>query len=326
MASQNPVGAVSVGISPPAVVLNNSVDNTLSEGRPALWKDYLVLTKPRVISLLLFTTLTAMIIAKGQWPGWWPFLATALGFYMAAGSAHAINMIIDRDIDLRMERTANRPVAAGRISVRDAGIFATILGVGAFALLWFATKPLAAWMAFAGLAFYVVVYTLLLKRRTWSNIVIGGAAGSFPPLVGWAAVTGDLSPLAWCLFAIIFLWTPVHFWALALMIKDDYADAGVPMLPVVRGNHATAVQIGWYTVSTVAISLLPMLMRESGQTATVGLFYIVSAVVLNAVLVVRSVQLYRVNDRPHASKLFHYSMLYLALLFLAMAIDRAYML
>jgi protoheme IX farnesyltransferase len=200
--------------------------------------------------------------------------------------------------------------------------FAVALMVGSFALLTWAANLLSALMALSGLAFYVIIYTLLLKRRTWYNIVIGGAAGAFPPLVGWAAITGDLSPLAWCLFGIIFLWTPVHFWALAIVIKDDYARAGVPMLPVVRGERATVVQIGYYTLLTVAISILPLMLPESGGQAAFGWFYVAAAVLLNAVLVLRSFQLYRQPDRPHAASLFKYSMLYLALLFLAMAVDR----
>lgn len=290
---------------------------------PPLWKDYLLLTKPRVISLLLFTTWTAMVIAKGSWPGWTLFLATGLGFYMAAGAAHVVNMILDRDIDKAMKRTSERALASGRISVRDASLFATFLGIGSFALLWLAATPLAAWMAASGALFYVVVYTMVLKRRTWSNIVIGGAAGSFPPLVGWAAVTDNLPPLAWCLFAIIFLWTPVHFWALAIMIKDDYAEVGVPMLPVVRGERVTAIQICWYTVLTVAISLAPALLFE-GAARSVGVFYLASAGLLNGILAWYS---WRLMQQPHvrarASSLFHYSILYLALLFLALAVDRA---
>jgi protoheme IX farnesyltransferase len=175
-------------------------------------------------------------------------------------------------------------------------------------------------LALAGLAFYVIVYTLLLKRRTWSNIVIGGAAGAFPPLVGWAAVTGDLSPLAWCLFGIIFLWTPVHFWALALLIKEDYARAGVPMLPVVHGERATVFQIACYAVLTGAVSLLPVWLPGEGRGGLGG-FYLATAVLLNGVLLSQSLKLYRHPERPQARSLFKYSMVYLALLFLAMAVD-----
>lgn len=305
--------------SHPAAQAGTGEADTTETQAPALWKDYLLLTKPRVISLLLFTTLTAMFIAAdAEHPvtiGL--FLATALGFYMAAGSAHTVNMIIDRDIDGRMPRTANRALVAGRISVRNASIFAALLGVGSMAILWWWAQPMAALMALSGLLFYVIVYTMILKRRTWHNIVIGGAAGSFPPLVGWAAVQGDLNALAWILFAIIFAWTPVHFWALAILIKDDYALAKVPMLPVLRGERATAVQIGLYAIVTVVVTFVPLAMRE------VGWLYVVSAVALNAVLLWKSYQLLREPVRPRASWLFHYSMLYLALLFLAMAIDRA---
>ena len=289
---------------------------------PPLWKDYLMLTKPRVISLLLVTTWTAMVMAQRGWPDTWLFLLTGLGFYMAAGAAHAINMVIDRDIDQRTERTATRGVASGRIPVANALVFAGVLGVASFLMLWKGANLLCAMMAMSGLAFYVVVYTMVLKRRTWSNIVIGGAAGSFPPLVGWAAVTGDLAPLAWLLFGIIFLWTPVHFWALAIMIKDDYAKNGIPMLPVVKGDAATSVQIGIYTVLTVALSLAPFVLTEGARTMA-GWIYLVSAIALNGVLVWRSVQLYQNPSRPRASSLFHYSMLYLFLLFLALAVDRA---
>lgn len=296
--------------------------NSMKNAQPPLWKDYLMLTKPRIISLLLFTTWAAMIMAQRGWPGFWLFLLTGIGFYMAAGSAHAINMVVDRDIDQRTERTATRAVAAGRISSVNALIFAAVLGFGSFALLWQAANLLTALMAWSGLAFYVIIYTMLLKRRTWSNIVIGGAAGSFPPLVGWAAVTGELAPLAWLLFGIIFLWTPVHFWALAILIKDDYAKNGIPMLPVIRGDRATAIQIGFYTVLTIGCSLAPFVLRE-GSGMMAGWVYLVAALLLNVVLMWRSILLYQNPDRPHASSLFHYSMVYLFLLFLALAIDRA---
>lgn len=286
-----------------------------STGR-ALVKQYVALTKPRVISLLLFTTLTAMFMAARGWPGGWLLLAVALGGYMSAGAANAINMVIDRDIDGTMKRTARRPTVTQDIPSRHALAFAGILACVSFGLLWGAANLLAAVLALAGLVFYVVVYTLMLKRRTWHNIVIGGAAGAFPPLVGWAAVTNDLPILAWFLFALVFVWTPVHFWALALLIKDDYAQAGVPMLPVVRGERATVVQILAYAVLTVAVSVLPLFHRA-------GAVYIGTAILLNVVLMLRCMQLYRQIDRPHAVSLYKYSMLYLAVLFLMFAVDRA---
>jgi protoheme IX farnesyltransferase len=285
---------------------------------PAGWRDYVALTKPRVISLLLFTTLAAMIIAAGGWPGWTLFVAVAIGGYLAAGAANAINMVIDRDIDGRMDRTAQRPTVTAKIPSRDALLFAYALAAASFATLWYYANLLTAMLAFAGLVCYVIVYTLYLKRRTWHNIVIGGAAGAFPPLVGCAAVTGELDLLAWCLFGIVFLWTPVHFWALALLLKDDYARAGVPMLPVVLGERVTVIQIGVYTVLTVAISAVPLVTHDTGR------IYLVAAAALNAVLMLRSLQLFKRPDRPRASSLFRYSMTYLALLFLAMAVDRSY--
>ena len=293
---------------------------------PATWRDYVALTKPRVISLLLFTALTAMLIAAGgegaRWPGIGLYLCVGIGFYMAAGAANAINMVLERDLDLRMGRTAKRPIVTNAISPRAALVFALAMMVGSFAILWMAANLLSAMLALAGLAFYVVVYTLLLKRRTWANIVIGGAAGAFPPLIGWSAVTGDLSPLAWCLFGIIFLWTPVHFWALAIMLKEDYARAGVPMLPVVRGVPATVAQIAFYTVLTIGFTAVPVLLHGRDGQAAVGWFYGVAAILLNGALLWRSLRLRQQPDRPRALALFHYSMVYLALLFLAMAIDR----
>jgi len=196
-------------------------------------------------------------------------------------------------------------------------LFSFAIATTAFGLLWGVANLLSAVLALSGLVFYVVVYTMMLKRRTWHNIVIGGAAGAFPPLVGWASVTNDLPPLALYLFAIIFVWTPVHFWALALLLKEEYAAAGVPMLPVVKGDRNTVTQIAIYAVITFAVSLIPFLMPQ------VGWIYAGTAVVLNVFLLYLCVQLYRQTSRPRASKLFHYSMVYLAILFLMLAVDRA---
>jgi protoheme IX farnesyltransferase len=285
-------------------------------GKPLVMA-YVALTKPRVISLLLFTTLTAAIAAKGEWPGLTIFLALAVGGYMAAGAANAINMVIDRDIDLVMKRTATRPTVTQSISSPNALFFAFALAIGSFAILWAGSTLLSAVMAFSGLVFYVIVYTMLLKRRTWHNIVIGGAAGAFPPLVGWAAVTDSLPPLSLYLFAIIFVWTPVHFWALALLLKDEYAAAGVPMLPVVKGERNTVNQIAAYALLTFVVTLIPVFMPQ------VGWIYAGTAVILNCVLIYYCARLYRKVDRPRASSLFHYSMLYLAILFLMFAVDRS---
>lgn len=305
----------------------------LSDSAPptqhATWRDYLALTKPKVISLLLWTTLTAMFMAARGWPGetfgsgLWLLVVVSLAGYMSAGSAGVFNMIIDRDIDLKMTRTAGRPTSSGLISGRNAAIFGTALQVLSFVMLWVWGTPLAAWMSLAGFVFYVVIYTQWLKRTTWHNIVIGGAAGCFPPLVGWAAVTGDLDLFAGYLFAIIFFWTPVHFWALALMIKEEYREVGIPMLPVVHGDHMTVAQIGLYAIYTVVLSLMPV------YFGAVGWIYFVSGLLLGAWLLHLSYKLYRhvasgqPAERRVAVPLYLYSMLYLALLFLAGAIDRA---
>ncbi|SMB90397.1 heme o synthase [Deinococcus hopiensis] len=288
----------------------------------ATWRDYLALTKPKVISLLLWTTLTAMVMAARGWPGTWLLIVVSLAGYMSAGSAGVFNMIIDRDIDLKMKRTAARPTSSGLINTRDAAVFGGALQLLSFAMLWIWATPLSAWMSLAGFLTYVVVYTRWLKRYTWHNIVLGGAAGCFPPLVGWAAVTGDLNLFAWFLFAIIFFWTPVHFWALALMIKEEYREVGIPMLPVVHGDKLTVMQIGLYAIYTVVLTLMPVTLGE------VGLIYLLAAAGLGAILLQRSWKLYRfvmdgnAVERRVAVPLYLYSMLYLALLFVAGAVDR----
>lgn len=288
----------------------------------ATWRDYLALTKPKVISLLLWTTVTAMFMAARGWPGLWPLIVVSLAGYMSAGSAGVFNMIIDRDIDLKMQRTAKRPTSSGVISTQNAAIFGAVLQVLSFGMLWVFTTPLAAWMSLSGFIFYVVIYTMWLKRTTWHNIVIGGAAGCFPPLVGYAAVTGNLDLFAGYLFAIIFFWTPVHFWALALMIKEEYREVGIPMLPVVHGDRMTVAQIGLYAIYTVVLSLMPV------YFGAVGWVYFVAGAALGAWLLVLSWRLYQhvmsgaKVERKVAVPLYLYSMLYLALLFMAGAVDR----
>jgi heme o synthase len=288
----------------------------------ATWRDYLALTKPKVISLLLWTTLSAMVIAQRGLPNLWLVLLVAVCGFMSAGSAGVFNMIIDRDIDLLMVRTAKRPTSSGLITNRDAFVFGAALQILSFAALWTLATPLSAWMSLAGFITYVFVYTLWLKRTTWHNIVIGGAAGAFPPLVGWAAVTGELNLFAWFLFAIVFFWTPVHFWALALMIKDDYKAVGIPMLPVVHGERLTVEQTFLYAIFTLVISLMPLLLRE------VSWLYGVSALLLGSWQLWLAwklrvhVALGRVTTRKETLPLYLFSMLYLALLFLAAGLDR----
>ncbi len=313
------ISALAVSRAEPVAVTEHLVESAPVEraGFVAMLKSYVALTKPRVVSLLVFTTVAAMFVAERGWPGLLPILLVSIGGYMAAGAANTFNMVYERDLDESMERTSHRPTVTHALSNTQSLVFGFVLAVGSFALLWGAFNLLAATMAMAGLLFYFFIYTMALKRRTPQNIVIGGAAGAFPPLVGYAAVTGTLDPIAWYLFAIIFLWTPVHFWALALLIKDDYAKAGVPMLPVVKGDRATVVQIGVYTLLTAVVTVMPLL---QGQ---VGWIYLIGASLLNAGLIAQSVQLLRYTDRTHAKSLFKYSMVYLALLFVAIAVDRA---
>ncbi|HWO16041.1 MAG TPA: heme o synthase [Solirubrobacterales bacterium] len=284
--------------------------------RPAaltVLRDYVTLTKPKVQSLLLFTTVTTMYVAGD--PSIGLVFLTCLGGALSAGGAGAINHAIDRDIDRTMARTANRPVAAGRISPAAAIGFGVALGCASFALLSLTVNPLAAALSLSGLLGYVCVYTMWLKRSTPQNIVIGGAAGAMPPLVAWAAVTGSLSGTALYLFAIVFFWTPPHFWALSLLMKDEYAKAGVPMLPVVRGEDETRRQILLYTVLLYAVTQLPFC------AGGMGIGYLIPSMALGAVFIYCAVKLLRTGDRRWALRTYLYSLSYLALLFLAMAVD-----
>jgi len=279
-------------------------------------RDYITLTKPRVMSLLLLTGGAAVFVGAAGVPPWDIFVVTIAGLALACGGAAALNHYYDRDIDKLMgERTAGRPVAAGRIAPERALEFGIALSALSFVLLDSLVNFPTALLALAGNVFYVLVYTRWLKRSTPQNIVIGGAAGAVPPLVGYAATAGQLGWAALAMFGIVFLWTPPHFWALALMIRDHYANARIPMLPVVRGERETARQIAWYTVALVAATLLPV------AFGLFGLLYGASALVLGAILSWLAFALWRQTTRPHAVRLFHYSMLYLALLFVAMAMD-----
>ncbi|MBS1871437.1 MAG: protoheme IX farnesyltransferase [Actinobacteria bacterium] len=275
--------------------------------------DYVTLTKPRVQLLLLLTTVATMEVAGSPSVGL--ILLTLLGGALSAGGAGAVNHWYDRDIDLRMARTATRPIPAGRVSPRAALTFGIALAVLSFAELSLTVNVLAAVLALSGFLGYVFVYTLWLKRSTPQNIVIGGAAGAVPPLVGWAAVTGSLDPVALYLFAIVFYWTPPHFWALSLLMKDEYAKVDVPMLPVVRGEDETRRQITLYSALLVAITLLPFAGRLFD-----GL-YAVAAGLLGGVFLWLAVRLQRNPDRRAALRLYLYSLLYLALLFGAMVAD-----
>jgi len=279
----------------------------------AVVRDYWTLTKPKVQSLLLFTTVTTMYVAGDPSVGL--VLLTCLGGALSAGGAGAINHALDRDLDQAMKRTADRPVASGRVSVRAAIVYGVLLGCASFALLSLTVNPLAAVLSMSGLLGYVLVYTMWLKRRTPQNIVIGGAAGAVPPLVAWAAVTGGLAGTPLYLFAIVFFWTPPHFWSLSLLMKDEYARAGVPMLPVVRGEGETRRQILLYAVLLYAVSQLPFCAGAFGAT------YLVCSVVLGAAFIFGAYRLLRSPSRRTALRLYLFSLAYLALLFGAMVAD-----
>ncbi len=299
--------------------MQNSATGVIRHNQDVLQviKSYWQLTKPRIILLLLITTAGGMwIAAQGQVD---PVLliVTLLSGTFAAGSANTINCLYDRDIDYIMERTRSRPLPSGRVSPRDALIFAITLAVLSFGLLTYFANLLSACLAMSGIFFYVVVYTHWLKRHSTQNIVIGGAAGAIPPLVGWAAVTGDLSWAAWVLFAIIFLWTPPHFWALAIMIREDYAKVGVPMLPVVDGNEPTSKQIFYYTLSLIPVSLLLVYPLH-----VMGAVYATIALLLGGIFVQKAWKLMQTpSDLMVARSTFKYSILYLMLLCAGMGID-----
>lgn len=275
--------------------------------------DYLELTKPKVQTLLLFTTVATMEVAGS--PSASRIALTCAGGYLSAGGAGAVNHYYDRDIDARMRRTASRPIPAGRISPRAALMYGVTLAALSFALLSLTVNVLAASLAFGGFVGYVGVYTVWLKRRTPQNIVIGGAAGAMPPLVGWAATRGSLSWTAVYLFAIVFYWTPPHFWALSLLMKDEYAKAGIPMMPVVRGEQETRRQILLYTLLLYAISQLPFCADAFGGV------YLLSSMTLGCTFIAGAVWLHRRADRRAALRLYLFSLLYLALLFGAMVAD-----
>jgi protoheme IX farnesyltransferase len=288
----------------------------LHSGVRGVVTDYYELTKPRIAYLLLITTFAAMLMAARGMPPLGLTLLTLLGGALAAGSAGAFNCVIDRDIDRLMVRTMTRPVATGRISPAAGFTFATVLGIVSFTILYAFVNPLAAWLSLAGNAYYVLVYTLWLKRTTTLNIVIGGAAGAVPPLVGWAAVAHGIGGPALGLFALIFLWTPPHFWALALMANTDYHKAKVPMLPNVRGTERTKKEIFVYSVILVVASL------ALTPLGVMGLWYFVPAAILGGIFL-RDAWLMLVGPtKPLARVLFKYSLLYLASMCIAMVVDR----
>lgn len=288
--------------------------NTIGAGN-AHWKDYLELTKPKVVALMILTSVIGMCLAT---PGWVPlkiFIFGNLGIALCAGSAAVINHVVDRQIDLVMARTHKRPVATGRVEPVQALLFAAAIGLTGMAILIFMINPLTAWLTFASLVGYAVIYTLILKRATPQNIVIGGIAGAAPPLLGWTAVTGQFEGHGLLLVLIIFAWTPPHFWALAIHRKAEYAKADVPMLPVTHGEAYTKLHILLYTLIMVVVTVLPFL------TGMSGVLYLLGALALGARFIYWSIVLMR-NSRPHAAiKTFKYSITYLMLLFVVLLID-----
>lgn len=280
-------------------------------------RNYIALTKPGIIALLLVTTVPAMMVASRGWPGTWLVLATLVGGTLSAGGANTINCWYDRDIDTVMRRTRNRPLVTGAIYPAQALTFG--IGLGAFAFLFLAvtTTMMAAVLSLAALLFYVFVYTMWLKRRTPQNIVIGGAAGAFPPMVGWAAVDGHITLGSLVMFGIIFLWTPPHFWSLALRVRGDYQEAGVPMLPVTHGPAHTRTQIFLYSLLLVAGSLALV------PAASLGLIYLASAAASGVVFAALAWMLWRRPSPGAPMRLFSYSLLYLTIVFVAMGVDAA---
>ena len=283
-------------------------------GAGTVLRDYIALTKPRIILLLEITALAGMLVARGGWPATDLVLAVLVGGALAAGGANAINMWFDRDIDAEMYRTRQRPIPAGRVRPMNALVFGVALNLLAFSVIAGRANLLAAGLTMAATLFYVLVYTMLLKRSTPQNIVIGGAAGAFPPVIGYAAVTGGVDMTALYMFAIVFFWTPPHFWALALRLNGDYGRAHVPMLPQVKGRAATGRQMLLYSIVLTAITLL---LGIRGF----GLLYLVSALLLGGGLIALSALTLRDSGTRWARRTFEYSLLYLALVFAAMVAD-----
>ena len=278
--------------------------------------DYYELAKPRIIYLLLITTAAAMVMAARGLPPLPLVLWTLLGGALASASAGALNCVFDADIDALMKRTALRPIPMGRISIRSATIFAIVLGVASFAIMYLLVNPLAAWLSLSGNVFYVAIYTMWLKRSTPLNIVIGGAAGAVPPLVGWAAVTNHIGGPALGLFAIIFLWTPPHFWALALMTETDYGKAGVPMMPNVAGKERTKREIIYYTLLLIAASVVLYPLHVMGALFTAA------SVVLGGIFLYDTIRTWLDPGKLWARRTFKFSLVYLALMCLVMVVDR----
>ncbi len=279
------------------------------------WRQYWVLTKPRVTQLAVFCAIIGMFLATPGMVPWPVLIGGSVGIWLLAGAAFAVNCLIEQAVDAKMRRTAWRPSATGEITPWQIIIFSCILGAAGMVILWIYTNPLTMWLTFATFVGYAVIYTWFLKPATPHNIVIGGLSGAMPPALGWVAVTNQLSAEAWLLVLIIFVWTPPHFWALALYRREDYVQAGLPMLPVTHGEHFTLLNILLYTLILLAASILPYVYGMS------GLFYLVCALILSGIFVIYAVRLYQHYSDQLARKTFKYSITYLALLFAAILID-----
>ena len=287
----------------------------LSATAPSRVRQFYVLTKPRVVQLIVFCAAIGMLLAQPGWPDWRLVLAASAGIWLVAAAAAAFNCIVEQRIDARMARTAWRPTAKGELSNTQTLLFSSVLCALGSALLWWAVNPLTMWLTLATFVGYAVIYTVLLKPATPQNIVIGGASGAMPPLLGWVAMRGEMSAEAWLLVLIIFVWTPPHFWALALYRADDYARAGLPMLPVTHGNDFTRLQILLYTLVLFAASLLPFIQGMS------GVVYLAAAVALGGWFLVLAWRLWRRYSEALARRTFRFSIWYLAWLFAALLAD-----
>ena len=283
-----------------------------------VWRDYYELTKPKVVMLIVFTAIVGMVLAVPGWPGLVPLVVGSLGIGLAASSAAVINHVLDARIDIQMSRTHHRPVAQGRVSDAQALIFSFVLCAASMLMLWFAINPLTAVLTFVSLIGYAVIYTVFLKRATPQNIVIGGAAGAAPPVLGWTAVTGEIHSDALLLFLIIFTWTPPHFWALAIAKIEDYERVGIPMLPITHGEKFTRQHILLYTVLMVIATIIPYL------TGMSGLIYLVAAVGLGARFLWYAVRMQRDEDKHLPMQVFRFSISYLMFLFAALLVDHYY--
>ncbi len=290
--------------------------HSIQTPQPALWRQYLELTKPRVVALMLLTVVVGMLLAQSNLAPIGLYFGGNLGIAMMSGSAAAINHVVDWQIDMKMARTANRPIAQGAINPTQAFLFALVLGVAGFGILWFNNNPLTAWLTLASLIGYALIYTLYLKRATSQNIVIGGLAGAMPPLLGWVAITGTIHPHALLLVLIIFIWTPPHFWALALNRVEEYKEVDIPMLPITHGEHYTRLQVLLYTLLLFVCTLLPWV------AGMLDWLYLLGAIILGVGFIGYAIKVYR-NQQQGADdmKTFKYSIIYLMLLFLIMLTD-----